>query len=72
MDKLLNFMFAYHKKYNRLLIIIGMDLYEYEDQQVRIIHADEDNEIIVVENKHEDRYQIERSNLSIRTPSIEI
>jgi len=68
MDELLEFMYAYRERYNRLLIIVGMELYEYDGEPVRIIHADEENEMLTVEGKDEDIQLVNKSSLTLRTP----
>lgn len=67
MEELLEFMYAYREKYNRLLIIVGMELYEF-GEPVRIIHADEENEMLTVEDKDGEVFLVNKDSLILRAP----
>ena len=68
MNELIKFAHAYQKKYNRLLLIVGMEIYEHGGQKVRLTHANEHGEELTAANSFEDILTVNREDLTIRQP----
>ena len=68
MHELIEFAHAYQKKYNRLLLIVGTEIYEHGGQKVRLTHANEHGEELTAANSFDDIFTVNKEDLKIRQP----
>ena len=68
LNELIEFARTYQKKYNRLLLIVGVEIYEHSGQKVRLTHTNEYGEELTATNSFEDIFTVNREDLAIRQP----